>query len=266
MTIYRGSGGGGNATTDSEVALLTQLEQSASASASAAAASAVAADASADAAALSASDADTSADAAAASAAAASASALAADASADAAAVSETNAAASESSAAAIVATIDTATIVRTTGDQNIGGTKTFSNTISGSITGNAGTVTNGVYTTDIGTLVPSYSSTTLKTSSTGSSVLPVGTTAQRDGSPSAGYIRFNTTITKFEGYTGSAWSSVGGGATGGGADEIFIENGQTVTANYTVPSGRNAVSTGPITVNSGVTVTVSSGSRWVVL
>lgn len=37
---------------------------------------------------------------------------------------------------------------VYTTGDQTIGGTKTFSNTISGSITGNAGTVTNGVYTT----------------------------------------------------------------------------------------------------------------------
>jgi hypothetical protein len=61
-------------------------------------------------------------------------------------------------------------------------------------------------------------------------------------------------------------WKAVGGGATGGGADEIFVENGQNVTVNYTIPSTRNAMSTGPITVDSGVTVTVSSGSRWVVI
>ena len=42
---------------------------------------------------------------------------------------------------------------VYTTGNQTIGGTKTFSSTITGSITGNAGTVTNGVYTTDTGTV-----------------------------------------------------------------------------------------------------------------
>jgi hypothetical protein len=100
----------------------------------------------------------------------------------------------------------------------------------------------------------------------TGSAVIPSGTEAQRDGTPVTGYFRFNTTVSKFEGYNGTAWGSVGGGATGGGADEIFIQNGQTVTTNYTIPSDRNAMSTGPITVNSGITVTVSSGSRWVVL
>jgi hypothetical protein len=57
-----------------------------------------------------------------------------------------------------------------------------------------------------------------------------------------------------------------GSGATGGGSDEIFVENGQNVTVDYTIPSTRNAMSTGPITVDSGVTVTISSGSRWVVL
>ena len=57
-----------------------------------------------------------------------------------------------------------------------------------------------------------------------------------------------------------------GGGATGGGTDKIFFENGQTVTTSYSIPSGSNAMSTGPITINSGVTVTVPSGSRWVVL
>lgn len=44
--------------------------------------------------------------------------------------------------------TVSLDNVVYTTGDQTIGGTKTFSSTITGSITGNAGTVTNGVYTT----------------------------------------------------------------------------------------------------------------------
>jgi len=103
-------------------------------------------------------------------------------------------------------------------------------------------------------------------TAATGSSIIATGNTAERDGTPAAGYFRFNTTLSKFEGYSGTAWGSVGGGATGGGTDEIFIENGQNVTTNYTIPATRNAMSTGPITVNSGVTVTVSSGARWVVL
>jgi hypothetical protein len=46
----------------------------------------------------------------------------------------------------------------------------------------------------------------------------------------------------------------------------VFVENGQNVTTNYTIPSTKNAMSTGPITIDSGVSVTVSSGSRWVVL
>jgi len=104
------------------------------------------------------------------------------------------------------------------------------------------------------------------QSSSTGAAYMPAGTTAQRDGAPSAGYLRFNSSLAKFEGYNGTAWSSVGGGATGGGSDDIFIENGQTVTTNYTISTSKNAMSTGPITINSGITVTVPSGSNWVVL
>ena len=52
----------------------------------------------------------------------------------------------------------------------------------------------------------------------------------------------------------------------GGGTDNVFVENDTTVTTNYTLTTGRNAMSTGPITVNAGVTVTVPSGQRWVVL
>lgn len=104
------------------------------------------------------------------------------------------------------------------------------------------------------------------QTSATGSVDIPTGTTAERDGSPQTGYFRFNTSLGKYEGYNGTIWGSVGGGATGGGADAVFVENDQAVTTNYTITSNKNAMSSGPITINSGVTVTVPTGSRWVVL
>jgi hypothetical protein len=59
---------------------------------------------------------------------------------------------------------------------------------------------------------------------------------------------------------------AIGSGATGGGGDTIFIENSQVVTADYTIPVGKNAMSTGEITVNSGVTVTISAGSTWAII
>ena len=94
---------------------------------------------------------------------------------------------------------------------------------------------------------------------------VPAGTTAQRPSTPVSGDIRYNSSTQKFEGYS-SAWGLIGGGATGGGTDTIFYENGTTITTNYTVTSGKNASSTGPITTNSGVTVTIPSGSRWIIL
>lgn len=102
--------------------------------------------------------------------------------------------------------------------------------------------------------------------SGTGQLDLPAGTTAQRSGSPNAGMIRFNSDLTTFEGYNGTAWGSIGGGATGGGSDQVFWENGQTVTTSYTITNNRNAVSAGPITINSGVTVTVGDGENWVIV
>lgn len=56
------------------------------------------------------------------------------------------------------------------------------------------------------------------------------------------------------------------GGATGGGIDQIFFENGQNVTVNYTITSGKNAGTFGPVTVDSGITVTVPTGSVWTVV
>lgn len=102
--------------------------------------------------------------------------------------------------------------------------------------------------------------------SGTGEVKLPAGTIAERSGSPAAGMIRFNTQYTQFEGYDGSAWGIVGGGATGAGGDQVFVLNDQTVTASYTIPSGKNASSAGEITIDTGVTVTVSTGSNWVIV
>lgn len=52
----------------------------------------------------------------------------------------------------------------------------------------------------------------TPRTDPTGSSAIPAGTTGQRDGSPAAGYIRFNLTTGEYEGYNGTAWVPIGGG------------------------------------------------------
>jgi hypothetical protein len=57
-----------------------------------------------------------------------------------------------------------------------------------------------------------------------------------------------------------------GGGATGGGANQVFFENDQTVTNDYTIPGNKNAGTFGPITVDSGITVTVSSGAVWTIV
>ena len=61
-----------------------------------------------------------------------------------------------------------------------------------------------------------------------------------------------------------------GGGAVGGGSDKLFIENGTTMTTNYTLGTEFgatcNALSAGPITINAGVTLTIPSGSVYTVV
>ena len=57
-----------------------------------------------------------------------------------------------------------------------------------------------------------------------------------------------------------------GAGATGAGGDEVFVENSRTVTTSYSITAGKSAVCVGPLTINNGVTVTVPSGERLVIL
>jgi hypothetical protein len=178
---------------------------------------------------------------------------------------------------------------------------------------------------------------------STGDIKLPVGTTGQRSATPVNGMIRFNSTLSQYEGfntvasssnlstitntllvasattvgphglvtgnyvtisgctpaayngsfsvtvtgdttftytmltnplgsatvvgtYTVGLWTAIGGGASGGGSNQVFVLNDQTVTVNYNIPTGKNASSAGPITINTGVTVTVPTDSYWVIV
>jgi hypothetical protein len=99
---------------------------------------------------------------------------------------------------------------------------------------------------------------------STGAVKVPVGTTAQQPGTPATGMLRFNSTDVSFEGYDGSAWGAIGGGSN---ITPLGMwENAIVIAANYTITAGNNAVSAGPITINSGITVTVPSGSTWTVV
>lgn len=100
------------------------------------------------------------------------------------------------------------------------------------------------------------------KTSDTGSAIIPKGTTAQRDGSPVDGYFRYNSDLDSFEGYVDGAWGGVGGAQAGG----VIYENGTTIGTSYTLGSGKNGLSVGPITVSSGATLTIPSGQRYVIL
>jgi hypothetical protein len=45
-----------------------------------------------------------------------------------------------------------------------------------------------------------------------------------------------------------------------------FIEYSATIATNYTITTGRNAMTAGPVTINNGVTVTVPSGSTWTIV
>ena len=100
------------------------------------------------------------------------------------------------------------------------------------------------------------------KTSANGSIKLPSGTTAERDGSPSAGYLRWNSTDGSSEVYDGTDWVAVGGGGGSSlGTDSIIRTNGQTISENITIPVDTNGMSIGDITIADTYTVTVNG--RW---
>jgi len=101
---------------------------------------------------------------------------------------------------------------------------------------------------------------------------VPIGNTAARPtGAASAlnGIIRYNDETDKFEGHEDGAWTDMIGGGTGDGpsvgASAMIRLNPIIINENLTIPSGFNGISAGPITIASGFTVTVPSGSTWTI-
>lgn len=89
---------------------------------------------------------------------------------------------------------------------------------------------------------------------------VPSTPTASRDAAPSAGFFHYNPDLKKFEGYNGSAWGSVGGGAAGGGQDVIFQENSRYMTTNYTLGLGGQA----PCTISNATPAVVTQTNSFV--
>lgn len=96
------------------------------------------------------------------------------------------------------------------------------------------------------------------KTSSTQSIVL-------RGAGPTTGVtiVAGSTAVCAWDGVDFVKISGSGGGATGGGTNQIFYENDLTVTTDYTITASKNAGTFGPVTINAGITVTVPTGSTW---
>lgn len=147
------------------------------------------------------------------------------------------------------------------------------------SITFSSGTVIPSTWLNDVNattyTTVPSIltvtgllavSGSTLVVNTTESLKLPVGTTAQRPGTPTVGVIRYNSDLSQYEGYGSVGWAPIGGAAKGGPNNQVFFENDVSVISDYTITTSKNAMTAGPITINNGVTVTVPNGSVWTVV
>jgi hypothetical protein len=60
--------------------------------------------------------------------------------------------------------------------------------------------------------------------------------------------------------------STAVGGATGSSGDQVFFVSSQNVTSSYTIAAGKSAMTIGPTNLANGVVITISSGSRWVIL
>jgi len=120
---------------------------------------------------------------------------------------------------------------------------------VSGNITGNAANVTGTVAVANGGTGQTSYTDGQLLIGNTAGGLSKATLTA---GS--------NVTITNGNGTITIAATG------GGGGSSTILENDQTISSNYTVTSAKNGLSVGPVTINTGVSVTVGTGQRWMVL
>lgn len=97
---------------------------------------------------------------------------------------------------------------------------------------------------------------------STGYVALPSGSTSSRPTNPINGMIRYNTDLNSMEGYINGQWGGVGGAQANG----AIYENSNTLTMSYTLTSGKNGFSAGPMTMIDGITISIPDGSTWVIV
>ena len=112
--------------------------------------------------------------------------------------------------------------------------------------------------------------------------------TLDNDGNAlAAGALYFNSVSGSMQVYTGSAWvaayvSGSGFLASANNLSDVVsasaaranlgitvtdvLENNQTIAQNYTVSASKNALAVGPVQINTGINVTVSTGQRWLIL
>lgn len=96
---------------------------------------------------------------------------------------------------------------------------------------------------------------------------ITVATSATRPAAPVANQTILQTDTATLFSYINGDWEEVtSGGATGGGDNKVFFENDLTISEDYTVTTSKNAGTFGPVEVDSGVTVTIPSGSVWTVV
>lgn len=291
MAIYRGIGGGGDANTNVEINELAAITQQALDAATSATTNATTATTQAATATTAATNASASAASAATSASTASSQATSASTSATSAATSATNAAdsataaatsASEAATSASNAAAAARTSISVTGAGTYDSTTGVINIQGGvtSVAGRTGAVT--LSKTDVGLAsVENKSSATILGELTSANVTTaLGFTPYNATNPN-GYITAASSITgnaatatklatarNINGvaFDGTVDVTIPGGAKGGGTNAVFFENDQSVTANYTLTTGKNAMTAGPITINNGVVVTIPAGSVWTVV
>ena len=85
------------------------------------------------------------------------------------------------------------------------------------------------------------------ETASDGSAIIPSGNTAQRDSSPQAGYLRFNSEDSSFEGYDGSAWGAIGGGGVNNQKLDDISSGFDGANTDFTLAVSSSAVEPGSV-------------------
>ena len=158
--------------------------------------------------------------------------------------------------------------VVKLTGDQTVGGTKTFSSTITGSVSGNAGTATAlATGRTISATGDVAYTSASFDGTSNVTGTATLATVNSNVGSFGSSSSIPVVTVNAKGLVTAVSTATVAGGQYFGSASiKAIAYNAQTIGENVTITTGNNGLSAGPIAISNGFTVTVESGANWTIV